>query len=124
MTTTTIRIDDDLKARVAAAAERVGKTSHAFIMDAIRDTVGQAEQQADFHRVAEDRWAEVVRSGTTVPLAEAQAYLEARARGEKPARPVVRRNAALVEATAEDTVRGRAGTAPRAAKKAVRDGKR
>jgi predicted transcriptional regulator len=34
MTTTTIRIDDDLKARVAAAAERAGKSTHAFILDA------------------------------------------------------------------------------------------
>ena len=33
MSTTTIRIDDDLKARVTAAAQRAGKTAHAFILD-------------------------------------------------------------------------------------------
>jgi predicted transcriptional regulator len=32
MATTTIRIPDDLKARVAAAAEREGKTAHSFIL--------------------------------------------------------------------------------------------
>ena len=35
MSTTTIRLEDDLKARVAAAAERAGVTAHAFILDAI-----------------------------------------------------------------------------------------
>ena len=32
MTTTTIRLEDDLKSRVAAAAEREGKTAHVFIV--------------------------------------------------------------------------------------------
>lgn len=35
MTTTTIRLEDDLKSRVAAAAERESKTAHAFMRDAI-----------------------------------------------------------------------------------------
>ena len=40
-TTTTIRIDDELKSRVAVAAEIAGKTIHAFILDAISETVEQ-----------------------------------------------------------------------------------
>ncbi len=35
MSTTTIRIEDELKARVAAVAERAGKTAHACMLDAI-----------------------------------------------------------------------------------------
>jgi predicted DNA-binding protein len=57
MTTTTIRIDDDLKARVAAAAEQAGKTAHAFILDAIVRTVEQVELDEAFHRVADRHWA-------------------------------------------------------------------
>jgi predicted transcriptional regulator len=121
MTTTTIRIDDDLKRRVADAAERAGKTSHAFIMDAIRDTVEQAERQADFHRVADERWARVARTGATVPLEEAEAYLDALARGERPPRPVARRNAALVQALAGDKGSSRAaGTVRKSTRKASR----
>jgi hypothetical protein len=41
--TTTIRIDDELKARVAEAASRAGQTAHAFMLDAIAQTVVQAE---------------------------------------------------------------------------------
>ena len=35
MATTTLRIEDELKARVTAAAERAGKSPHAFMLEAI-----------------------------------------------------------------------------------------
>lgn len=91
MPTTTIRIEDDLRARVAAAAERAGKTSHAFILDAIAQTVEQVELDDDFHRVADERWAKVLTTGKTVPWDDARAYLEARARGERLRKPVARK---------------------------------
>ncbi|CAN5236260.1 hypothetical protein BH11PSE10_BH11PSE10_01160 [soil metagenome] len=89
MSTTTIRIEDDLKARVAAVAERAGKTTHAFIVDAIAATVEQAEQDDEFHRLADERWAKLLVTGKTVALDDAKTYLEARARGEASApRPI------------------------------------
>ena len=91
MTTTTIRIDDELKTRVAAAAERSGKTAHAFVLEAITQTVEQAELDEEFHRVADERWAKLLVTGKTVPWDEAKYYLEARARGESPRRPVARK---------------------------------
>ena len=91
MSTTTIRIEDQLKARVAAAAERAGKTAHAYILDAIVRTVEQAELDDEFHRLADKRWANILATGKTVPWDEARAYLEARARGESPRKPVARK---------------------------------
>ena len=67
MTTTTIRLDEALKARLAAAAERAGKTSHAFIVDAIAETVERAEREAEFHAVADERWAALLKTGKSVP---------------------------------------------------------
>ncbi|MEA2743185.1 MAG: hypothetical protein QOG25_1556 [Acetobacteraceae bacterium] len=93
MTTTTIRIDDNLKGRVAAAAERAGKTSHAFILDAITQTVEQVELDEAFHRVADERWAKVLSTGKTVAWDDAKTWLEARSRGEHPRRPVARQPA-------------------------------
>ncbi|MEA2789421.1 MAG: hypothetical protein QOG73_1827 [Acetobacteraceae bacterium] len=93
MTTTTIRIDDNLKGRVAAAAERAGKTSHAFILDAITQTVEQVELDEAFHRVADERWAKVLLTGKTVAWDDAKTWLEARSRGEHPRRPVARQPA-------------------------------
>ena len=89
--TTTIRIEEDLKARVAAAAENSGKTAHAFILDAIAQTVEQAELDADFQRVAGERWAKVLATGKTVPWDAAKAYLEARSLGQQPRKPAARR---------------------------------
>ncbi|MCB2022371.1 MAG: ribbon-helix-helix protein, CopG family, partial [Burkholderiaceae bacterium] len=67
MSTTTIRIEDALKERVAAAAERAGKTTHAFILDAIAQTVEQAEADEQFHHLADTRWAKVLATGKSVP---------------------------------------------------------
>jgi predicted transcriptional regulator len=91
MSTTTIRIEDDLKARVTAAAERSGKTAHAFILDAIAQTVEQVELDAEFQRVADERWAKVLSTGKTVPWDDAKAYLQARLRGERPRKPLPRK---------------------------------
>lgn len=91
MSTTTIRIDDDLKKRVAAAAERAGKTSHGFIVDAIAQTVEQAELNDEFHRVADERWAKILATGKTVSWDEMRSYLMARARGKSPRRPRARK---------------------------------
>lgn len=90
MPTTTIRLETDLKSRVAAAASRAGKTPHAFILDAIAQTVEQDEIDAEFHRIADERWAEIIATGQTVPWDDAKAWLEAKARGKHPERPAPR----------------------------------
>ena len=91
MTTTTIRLEDDLKSRVAAAAEREGKTTHAFILEAIAQTVEQAELDEAFHRVAEERGTQALNTSKTVAWDDAKAYLKARARGEQARRPAARK---------------------------------
>jgi predicted transcriptional regulator len=90
MPTTTIRIEDELKERIAAAAELSGKTSHAFILDAIAQTVEQVEVDAEFDRLADQRWAKVLATGKTVAWEEARVYLEARSRGAPARKPAAR----------------------------------
>jgi len=91
MSTTTIRIDDELKERVAAVADRAGKTAHSFMVDAIAQATEEAEQNDEFHQVAGQRWAKFLATGEAIPWGEARAYLEARARGEKVRRPRARK---------------------------------
>ena len=91
MSTTTIRIEDELKGRVAAVADRSGKTAHAFILDAIEQTVEQAELDDDFHRLADSRWAALLATGRTVAWDDVKQYIEGRARGERVTRPAARR---------------------------------
>jgi predicted transcriptional regulator len=91
MSTTTIRIEDELKARVAAVAQRAGKTAHAFILDAIAQTVEQVELDNAFNTLADQRWAKLQASGKTVPWDDAKAYLAARASGEPARKPAARK---------------------------------
>lgn len=87
VTTTTIRLPEELKERVARAAERAGTTSHAFILDAIAERVDEDELRSDFHAAAEQRYAEIVASGKTIPWSAMRTYLEDRLSGKNPSRP-------------------------------------
>ena len=87
MSTTTIRLDETLKTRVAAAAERTGKTTHAFMLEAIERTVEQLELEEEMHQLAEARWARLLDTGTTISWDEAKDYVTARVRGDRPRKP-------------------------------------
>lgn len=91
MTTTTIRLPDDLKARIAAAAERAGTTSHNFILQAIAEKAEQEELRGDFNKVAEERYARIVATGKTIPWQEMRKYLEDRLEGKRVKQPVAKK---------------------------------
>ncbi len=93
MSSITIRLPEDLKARVAAAAERAGTTSHSFILDAIAEKADQEERRGDFNDVAEKRYAHVIASGKTIAWSEMRGYLEDRLAGKAVTRPVARKRA-------------------------------
>jgi predicted transcriptional regulator len=87
MSTTTIRLPPELKKRIARAAERAGSTAHRFILEAIAEKTEQEERQGEFQDAAEQRYAEILASGKTVPWGEMRRYLERRLTGGKIARP-------------------------------------
>lgn len=89
--TTTIRIEDELKTRLAAAASHAGQTPHAFMLQAIADRVEHIEQEEAVLRVASERWEKLAATGDSVPWDEARTWLEARARGERPSKPRARK---------------------------------
>ena len=93
MSTTTIRIEEALKGRIAVAAERVGKSSHSFILDALSETVERVEMDEEMHRIADERWAVLHKTGESVSWTDAKAYMQARAKGKKAARPPSRKPA-------------------------------
>ena len=91
MSTTTIRLPEDLKARVAAAAKRAGKTPHSFILEAVAEKAEQEERRNEFYELGEERFAEIVKSGETIPWSEMRKYLEERLSGRKPPHPKPRK---------------------------------
>ena len=91
MSTTTIRLPADLKARIATVAKLAGTTSHSFILDAIAEKAEQEERRVEFHDVAVKRYAGIVASGKTIPWNEMRRYLEDRIAGKPAARPRARK---------------------------------
>jgi predicted DNA-binding protein len=91
MPTTTIRLPEELKVRVAAAAKRSGTTTHNFILEAIAKKTEQDDLRAEFDAVAEDRYASIVATGKTIPWEEMRGYLEDRLVGKEIKRPVARK---------------------------------
>jgi predicted transcriptional regulator len=91
MPTTTIRLSEDLKIRVTAAAKRAGTTAHGFILEAIAEKTDQAERRAELDAQAEARYANIVATGKTIPWPEMRAYLEARVAGTRAERPEARK---------------------------------
>lgn len=91
MSTTTIRLPEELKARVAAEAKRMGSTAHSFILEAIAEKTAQQEQRAAFEAEAEKRYNRIVTSGETISWQEMRRFLEAKTSGKNAALPAARK---------------------------------
>jgi predicted transcriptional regulator len=84
---TTIKIPDKLKSRIATLAKAAGKTPHAFMLDALESQADLAEQRKKFIAVAHSADQEVAAYGLVHDADEVFAYMKARAAGQKAKRP-------------------------------------
>jgi len=75
MSTTSIRLPEALKARVAKAAKRAGITQHAFILEAIAEKTGQTERRTEFHKTADARLSAISTDGQTIAWDDMRRYL-------------------------------------------------
>lgn len=91
MSTTTIRLPEELKARIADVAKRAGTTPHNFILEAIAEKAELAEQQAAFHALADERYARFLETGESIPWEEARVWLKDRLAGREASRPSPRK---------------------------------
>ena len=87
MSTTTIRLSEALKARVALAADGAGTTVHNFILEAIAEKAEAVERRRAFVAEARVRYAAIVAGGTTLEWkAERTHWLAAQSSGTRRAR--------------------------------------
>ena len=82
MSTTTIRIPDDLKSRLAKLAEHEGLSTHGLILDAIAEKADALERRQAFHAEAQERLARMLDTGMGIPWEDMKRYLNARMAGE------------------------------------------
>ena len=102
MSTTTIRLPDELKARVERLAAASGGSVHAFMLEAIAEVTDRMERRLDFEAEAENRLQHMRDTGEYLTMDDLRSYALSLARGEKPARPKPR------TMTAEELTRFRA----------------
>lgn len=89
--TTTIRIPEKMKARVAKLAKKSGTTAHAFILEAITQKTEMAERYASFLKDADDRRKEFQETGMAISWEEMETVLLARAEGKDVPWPAARK---------------------------------
>lgn len=87
MSTTSLKLPEEVKRLAVAAAKQQGVTPHAFMVDAIRAAATNAEKRAQFVADAIASREEALRSGKGYVAEEVHAYLRARAQGKLASKP-------------------------------------
>jgi predicted transcriptional regulator len=87
MSTTLLKLPDELKQRAIDAAQALGISPHAFMVDAIRQAVYAVEQRAAFIVQARDARAEMLAEGQGHATDDVRTYLRSRLTDPAAARP-------------------------------------
>lgn len=87
MSTTSLKLTDELKQRAATAAQGLGISTHAFMVEAIRQAAEAAEQRSQFVDEALAARVEMQQSGFGYASEDVQAYLRNRISDKQTPRP-------------------------------------
>ena len=88
MSTTSLKLSEELKQRVVAIAERQDVSPHAFMINAIEQAATAAERRAAFVGEAQAAREQMLATGKGYDAKEVHAYLKARIAGAKVAKPM------------------------------------
>jgi len=80
--TTTLKLPEPLKSRIAPLAEAAGKSPHAWMIEALEERVVQSEAYAAFMAEALEADREMTETGEGYDADEVHAYLRAIVAGE------------------------------------------
>lgn len=87
MATTTLKLPEDLKERIAPLADAAGKTPHAWMVEAIANQASMAEKRASFIREADERLNRFEQTRAAYRAEDVHRYFLGLATGKKTARP-------------------------------------
>jgi predicted transcriptional regulator len=90
MSTTSLKLTEELKLRASTAAEELGISTHAFMVGAIRQAADAVEQRTQFVAQAQAARADMLQTGQGHDANEVRAYLRARLAGPAATRPGVK----------------------------------
>lgn len=86
-TTTSIKLSDELKEKIATLAQGVAQTPHAYMVDAIAEKVARDEKRRDFVEAATRSLQHFKRTGIAYTHADVKKYLLDKAAGKNPRKP-------------------------------------
>ena len=86
-TSTSLKLTDALKEKVAELAHGVAQTPHAYMVEAIAEKVARDEKRQAFLKSAEASLANFKRTGIAYTHADVKRYLLDTVAGKKPRRP-------------------------------------
>lgn len=84
---TTLKIPDELKARLCALAEAEGKSPHAYMIEALEQQAQRAERRREYLAAGDAALREYERTGIAYAMEDVERYIVARAEGGKAAKP-------------------------------------
>lgn len=87
MSTTSLKLPDEVKQLAAHAAQELGISPHAFMVEAIRQAAYAAQQRSQFVAQAVAARAEMQQSGVGYAAGDVRAYLRKRLSDPDAARP-------------------------------------
>ena len=85
--TTTLKLPEPLKARIAPLAEAAGKSPHAWMIEALEERVAQSEAYAAFVAEALETEQEMLRTGEAYAMEDVHRYLLDKLDGKPVKRP-------------------------------------
>ena len=84
---TTLKVPDDLRARLAAQAEAEGKSAHAYMLEALKEKADRADRRREYLAAGEAALNEYERTGIAYAMEDVEQYILGIAAGKKPRRP-------------------------------------
>ena len=87
MSTTSLKLPEDLKVRIAEAVADAGKSPHAFMIDALAAQTALAERRRVFVASAQSAAQEVAQYGLVYDADEVFGYLHDKLKGKRAKRP-------------------------------------
>jgi predicted transcriptional regulator len=85
--TTTLKIPDKLKARIARLARDTGRSPHSFMVEALEREVSREERMREFVREAQAANADIEAGGAVYRAQDVHTWLERIAKKGKAQRP-------------------------------------
>jgi len=84
---TTLKVPDDLRARLALQAEAEGKSPHAYMLEALREKADRADLRREYLDAGAAALAEYEHTGIAYAMEDVEQYILGIAAGKTPRRP-------------------------------------